>query len=294
MTSHDCVWKLRKLFGTKRVGHTGTLDPEVDGVLPICIGHATRIVEELIAQPKTYEGEVTLGYATTTEDATGAIVERTPLTKLPPLEEIDFALLSLTGTISQTPPMYSAVKVNGKKLYEYARAGQVVERPTRHVHIYKFERLDSPELNDEQVTFSFRVRCSKGTYVRTLAVAIGEALGVPAHMSQLTRTEAAGFTADECVTLQSLTDIDMEERIKWLRPIEDGLLHLPKWVISDTLTSSVENGAKLHKVDVATDWPVGAREVVAETKQGKAIAIYQEHPTKTDFVKPKKVFVRDE
>ena len=131
MTSHDAVFKLRKILGTKKIGHGGTLDPDVVGVLPIAVGKATRMVEFMQDEGKVYEGEITLGYSTTTEDASGEIVDETPV--LAPLDEklVDEAIASLTGPITQIPPMYSAVKVNGRKLYEYARAGQEVERPER-------------------------------------------------------------------------------------------------------------------------------------------------------------------
>ena len=131
MTSHDCVFKLRKILQTKKVGHTGTLDPGVEGVLPICIGQATRIAEYLTDAGKTYEAVVSIGRTTTTEDAEGDTVEENTQLKSFSRAQILAALTSLTGEIQQTPPMFSAVKVNGKKLYEYARAGQTVERPTK-------------------------------------------------------------------------------------------------------------------------------------------------------------------
>src|SRR6476620_5807093 len=142
MTSHDCVFKLRKILKTKKVGHTGTLDPDVTGVLPICIGRATKVAEYLTEAGKAYEGEVTLGFSTTTEDASGDKVAEKRITQVFQREQILEVLESLTGKIEQTPPMFSAVKVNGKKLYEYARAGIEVERPTREVTIYEITLLD--------------------------------------------------------------------------------------------------------------------------------------------------------
>ena len=170
MTSHDAVFKLRKILGTKKIGHGGTLDPDVVGVLPIAVGKATRMVEFMQDEGKVYEGEITLGYSTTTEDASGEVVAETPV--LSPLDEklVDEAIASLTGPITQIPPMYSAVKVNGRKLYEYARAGQEVERPERQVTIYQFERTSPISYEDELARFTFRVKCSKGTYIRTLSV----------------------------------------------------------------------------------------------------------------------------
>ncbi|HZG72243.1 MAG TPA: tRNA pseudouridine(55) synthase TruB, partial [Chondromyces sp.] len=189
MTSHDCVFRIRKILRTKKVGHTGTLDPDVDGVLPICIGRATKLSDYIMNAGKTYEGEVTIGYSTTTEDASGDTVEQQTVDRSFTRADILSVLASLTGEISQTPPMYSAVKVKGKKLYEYARQGIEVERPSRTVTIHELELLDERELFEgETITFSFRAVCSKGTYIRTLAVMIGERLGFPAHMSRLTRT----------------------------------------------------------------------------------------------------------
>ena len=193
MTSHDAVFKLRKILGTKKIGHGGTLDPDVVGVLPIAVGKATRMVEFMQDEGKVYEGEITLGYSTTTEDASGEVVAETHV--LSPLDEtiVDEAIASLTGPITQIPPMYSAVKVNGRKLYEYARAGQEVERPERQVTIYQFERTSPISYESHLARFTFRVKCSKGTYIRTLSVDLGEKLGYAAHMSHLTRTSAAGL-----------------------------------------------------------------------------------------------------
>ena len=200
MTSHDAVFKLRKILKTKKIGHGGTLDPDVVGVLPIAVGKATRLVEFMQEEGKIYEGEFTLGCSTTTEDASGEILDRTPVKEL--LEEalIDESMESMIGEICQIPPMYSAVKVNGRKLYEYARAGQEVERPERQVTIYSFERTSPISYEDEEARFRFRVKCSKGTYVRTLSVDLGAKLGFASHMSKLTRTSSAGMSLDAALT----------------------------------------------------------------------------------------------
>ncbi|EHL2530630.1 tRNA pseudouridine(55) synthase TruB, partial [Listeria monocytogenes] len=153
MTSHDCVFKLRKILHTKKVGHTGTLDPEVEGVLPICIGRATKLAEYVTDEGKVYVAEITLGKSTTTEDATGETVMTKELADIS-ADELQAALTKLTGKITQIPPMFSAVKVNGKKLYEYARAGIEVERPSRQVDIYSLTRLDGEAtLNEANPTF---------------------------------------------------------------------------------------------------------------------------------------------
>jgi tRNA pseudouridine55 synthase len=290
MTSHDCVFKLRKLLRTKKVGHTGTLDPEVSGVLPICIGRATKIAEYITSAGKTYEGEVTLGYSTTTEDVWGEVVQTKTVLEPIKRSRVEEVLSNLKGEITQTPPMYSAVKVNGKRLYEYARKGIEVDRPSRKVHIHHLELLeDWSELDEKHPTFTFEVSCSKGTYVRTLAVEIGEQLGYPAHMSALTRTKSASFTQADCFTLEQVGEYVQSERAEdLLRPLESGISHLPKRVISDTLAEKVKNGARLKEPE---DWPQDS-EVVME-HDGRAIAIYQRHPDKFEVIKPVKVLFND-
>ena len=156
MTSFDCVYKVRKLLKTKKVGHSGTLDPEVDGVLPICIGKATKVVENLHEANKVYQGEITLGFSTETEDAHGKVVATTPIKTPFSVQEIDEKMQSFIGEITQIPPMYSAVKVNGKRLYEYARAGEEVERPVRKATIYNFRRISEPVYNGETKTQSWK------------------------------------------------------------------------------------------------------------------------------------------
>ncbi|KOO46573.1 tRNA pseudouridine(55) synthase TruB [Priestia koreensis] len=288
LTSHDCVFKIRKILRTKKVGHTGTLDPDVTGVLPICIGRGTKVVEYLTNHSKTYEGEVTLGLSTTTEDASGDAVEQKKVTHTFSRKQVLDMLASLTGTIQQTPPMYSAVKVNGKKLYEYARAGIEVERPSRDITIHELTLLDErEEFSGETISFRFRVHCSKGTYVRTLAVMMGERLGYPAHMSDLIRTASGEFTLQDCLTFEQI-EHSMEEGTiqEHLLPIEKALNHLPKWVISDTLAEKVKNGAVLSKPDEITD----AEQLIrVMDERGQVLAIYQVHPTKEDKIKPVKV-----
>ena len=293
MTSHDCVFKLRKILKTKKVGHTGTLDPEVTGVLPICIGRATKIAEYLTEAGKAYEGEVTLGFSTSTEDASGEKVAEQKVTETIQRAQILEVLNSLTGKIEQTPPMFSAVKVNGKKLYEYARAGIEVERPTREITIYEIILLDDrSEFTGETISFRFRVKCSKGTYIRTLAVMMGERLGYPAHMSDLTRIEAAGFSLDDCVTFAEVEALmESEQTEEFLLPLERGLFHLPKFQISDKVAKKVLNGAVLEQTDDVI-FEKGQPFVMVDPAD-KAIAIYQIHPTKEGLIKPVKVLAQE-
>ncbi|SFC08097.1 tRNA pseudouridine synthase B [Bacillus sp. OV322] len=291
MTSHDCVFKLRKILKTKKVGHTGTLDPEVTGVLPICIGRATKVAEYITDAGKAYVGEVTLGFSTTTEDASGEVVEEVKVDRTIQRGEILDVLQSLTGLIEQTPPMYSAVKVNGKKLYEYARAGITIERPSRNVMIHSIELLDDREFfTVDNPSFKFRVSCSKGTYIRTLAVTIGEKLGYPAHMSDLIRIESAGFTLDDCLTFDDVEQAVQNENYAFLQPMERGLFHLPKYHISDTVAKKVINGAVLEQPD---NLPAekGMPFVMVNQDQ-KALAIYEIHPQKQGLIKPVKVLAQ--
>jgi tRNA pseudouridine55 synthase len=288
LTSHDCVFKLRKILKTKKVGHTGTLDPDVTGVLPICIGKATKVAEYITDAGKAYEGEVTIGFSTTTEDASGETVEKKMVNRTIPREEIQQVLNSLTGEIEQTPPMFSAVKVGGVRLYEYARKGIEVERPSRKVKIFSIELLDErTEYSGETISFRFRVSCSKGTYIRTLAVMIGERLGYPAHMSHLTRIQSASYSLKDCLTFEEVEKLMADGTISTvLRPLETALSHLPKLLINDKVAEKVKNGALLP---IPEHLKTSNGPIIAETKDGMALAIYAKHPNKPDLLKPVKV-----
>ena len=280
MTSHDAVFKLRKILKTKKIGHGGTLDPDVVGVLPIAVGKATRLVEFMQDEGKVYEGEITLGYSTTTEDASGEVVAETPV--LSPLDEtiVDEAISSLTGPITQIPPMYSAVKVNGRKLYEYARAGQEVERPERQVTIYQFERTSPISYEGELARFTFRVKCSKGTYIRTLSVDLGEKLGYAAHMSHLIRTSAAGMNLADALSLDQIAERVAEEDYSFLRPLELGIGDLLKVELSDEQVEDVRNGRFISLISDETE--------LAAFHNEKLIAILEK---RVNQYKPRKVFL---
>jgi len=292
LTSHDCIFKLRKILKTKKVGHTGTLDPDVTGVLPICIGKATKVAEYITDAGKAYVGEVTVGFSTTTEDASGDVVERKAVDRIISREEIMKVLHSLTGEIEQTPPMYSAVKVGGKRLYEYARKGMEVERPTRKVTIYSIEMLDEREqFQGEVISFRFRVSCSKGTYIRTLAVTIGELLGYPAHMSSLQRVQSAAFSLEDCLTFEEIEKhMEAGTIASVLRPLESALSHLPKLLINDKVAEKVKNGALL---EIPEHLKTSNGPIIAETVDGLALAIYSKHPSKLGLLKPVKVLRND-
>ncbi|CAJ1177439.1 tRNA pseudouridine synthase B [Companilactobacillus crustorum] len=234
-TSSDYVYKLRKVLHTRKIGHTGTLDPLVDGVLPICVGQATKLVNTLTGSPKEYEGEITLGRSTTTEDCEGDTVEEKKLSQPIAVEDLNQVFQQMTGDITQIPPMFSAVRVNGKKLYEYARAGIEVERPERTIHIYDFHILGEPVFDEATgyQTIRFHVKCSKGTYVRTLAVEFGRMLDLPAFMSQLTRVKSAGFAIGETFTIGQIETMLDQNDLSFLKSIDDVLKDVPAHELTD-------------------------------------------------------------
>ena len=199
-TSHDVVAKLRGILHMKKIGHTGTLDPDAEGVLPVALGKATRLVDMITDKEKTYEAVMRLGVVTDTQDMSGTVLSQTTELSVTE-EEICTVVSSFVGDYMQVPPMYSALKVNGKKLYELAREGKTVERKPRPVHFYKIEILD--------ISFPlvcFRVTCSKGTYIRTLCNDIGEKLGCGGAMEELLRTQSGNFTLEESMTLSQVEE----------------------------------------------------------------------------------------
>lgn len=290
MTSHDVVFKLRKILKMKKIGHTGTLDPEVEGVLVVCLGKATRLVELLMDSPKVYHGEITLGTSTETEDAHGAVVEQKPVLQPVSIKDIDAAMSSMEGIIEQIPPMYSAVKVNGMKLYEYARQGLEVERPIRTAVINSFERDSEPDYDHEKGSQSWRfnVHCGKGTYVRTLAVDLGKKLNYPAHMSALTRLQTSGFNSSQSYSLEEIQGMmDNNEIEEKVASIESSLAHLPKIELDREQFAKVKNGQVLLKADFNLDF----KNPVAFYYEDKIIALYLQHAEKELFIKPYKMFV---
>jgi len=234
-TSNDVVQIVKKVAKSK-AGHTGTLDPQATGVLPICLGKATKIAEYITNGDKQYVAKVVLGTATDTQDAQGAVIATA--TRAVVMTDVLAALPQFIGDIVQIPPMYSAVKVGGKKLYEYARQGKEIERKQRHVNISNIEILQAALPN----SFVIRVDCSKGTYIRTLCADIGAALGTCAHMGSLIRTSSGSFIAKNTISLEKLRQADLS---KVVLPIESVLSHMPKIYISATGEKSLKNGNKV-------------------------------------------------
>ena len=232
-TSQDVTARLRRVFATRRIGHGGTLDPMATGVLPVFVGRATRGVEFFEHAEKTYETVLRLGLTTDTEDVTG----ETLTTAVPSFtgERLQEVLESFRGEILQVPPMYSALKVNGQKLCDLARKGRTVERQPRPITIHELTLLDRTE-----ETLRLRVRCSKGTYIRTLCKDIGEALGCGGCMAELRRVTAGEYGIDEAVPLQTL--LEAEEPEKYLRPVDTMFRDLPAVTLTENQEKRCRNG----------------------------------------------------
>jgi tRNA pseudouridine55 synthase len=225
MTSHDAVSFIRKQLKVKKAGHTGTLDPGVAGVLPICVGKATRLAEYLLARPKSYRAEITLGVATDTQDAYGRVLSEKDCSHISE-EEFQKVFYSFLGSIKQVPPMTSAVRSGGVRLYELARRGIEIERKPREVTIYRLNILRKEwKLPYPKVIFD--VVCSKGTYIRTLCHDIGEKLGVGAYLSFLIRTQTGSFHINDAWTGEEITSSVMIEKYNFLLPMQEGISFIP-------------------------------------------------------------------
>lgn len=261
-TSHDVVAKARRILGMKRIGHTGTLDPQVTGVLPLCLGRATRVVEYIQELPKEYVATLRLGLSSDTEDMTGTITETVDEVHVTEAEVLE-VLNSFKGVISQVPPMYSAVKVDGKRLYELAREGKTVERKSREVEIYEIEMTDMV-WNGNYPDITFRVLCSKGTYIRTLCVDIGRALGLPGVMVELTRTMSAGISASHCLTLEQIAEHKEAGTLEQhLIAADEAISHLPRHSVIDEKKKAAMQGQRLS-----------IRYVAPEVKQSGDFRLY--------------------
>ncbi len=232
-TSQDVTARLRRVFQTRRIGHGGTLDPMATGVLPVFVGRATRSVEFFEHAEKTYEAILQLGIATDTEDTTGTVLEKRDVHS----SETDLLniLPRFRGKIMQTPPMYSALKINGQKLVDLARKGRTVERQPREIEIFELELLSF-----EGTQAKLRVRCSKGTYIRTLCKDIGEALDCGGCMAQLRRVSAGAYTIDEAVPLQTLLETENPEA--YLRPVDSMFAQHPAVRLSEKQEKRCRNG----------------------------------------------------
>jgi tRNA pseudouridine55 synthase len=242
MTSFSVVSRLRRAFrplGVTKAGHTGTLDPLATGLLPICIGEATKFAQRLLDADKGYLATVKLGASTTTADSEGEIVERAAVCVN--AVKIEAALAQFRGRISQIPPIYSALKINGKPAYEYARAGKSVEMVAREIEIFELKLID---VRDDE--FDIDVRCSKGTYIRTLAVDIAIALGTVGHLSRLHRTMSGGFNVNDAHPLEDWMTTTDDERTAWLLPAEVLVADFPRIDIGAQQSQDIRNGKLIN------------------------------------------------
>ncbi|MDW7650590.1 MAG: tRNA pseudouridine(55) synthase TruB [Bacillota bacterium] len=278
MTSHDVVNQIRRLTGVRRTGHTGTLDPGAAGVLPVCVGKATRVSEFVLEMDKSYRAELTLGQATDSEDAAGTVIAEKQVPSLTG-ELIGRVLKSFIGQGTQIPPMYSAVRVGGKRLYELARQGKEVSREPRTVHIYSVE----PVRFDHRMVL-FDVDCSRGTYVRTLCREIAEKLDTVGHMSFLLRTAVGPFLLDQTWTLEELAGLAESGRLQEaLMPADVALQRLPSVTVSAEQALLIKNGVAV----TAGNLPPEGETVRVYDSAGSFLAIGR---AGIDTVKPQKVF----
>lgn len=262
MTSHDVVDEVRRRLRTKKVGHGGTLDPDATGVLVLGVGRATRLLSFSQSAPKRYKARALFGVATSTQDASGEILER----KTPAFDrsQLEVELKALTGDIEQIPPMVSAVKVGGERLYKAARRGEEVERPARPVTVYNFDVVDfDPETHEAE----FEVECSGGTYVRTLVHDLGRALRCGAHLTLLRRTGAGSFTEAEAVPLD---EIDSSK----LRPLDDAVRDLTRLDLDEDGARNVAHGRSLE-LDRTDHQGIGDGDFVALFGDGRLLAVYR-------------------
>lgn len=281
-TSHDVVAKLRGILHMKKIGHTGTLDPDAEGVLPVALGKATRLVDMITDKEKTYEAVMRLGVVTDTQDMSGTVLSQTEDISVTE-EELRTVIGSFVGDYMQVPPMYSALKVNGKKLYELAREGKTVERKARPVHFYEIEILD---INLPLVRFC--VTCSKGTYIRTLCHDIGEKLGCGAAMETLLRTKVGRFTLDDAITLvQAEEAVQAGEIESKVAGIEQILAEYPRVCCTEAGDRLLANGNPLVQALVSAEEKGGWIRMCSS--QGNFAGVYQ-WDEKRDRYFPVKMF----
>lgn len=271
ITSHDVVYRVRRALKTKRVGHTGTLDPFATGVMVVLVGQATRLAQFLDKDEKEYVADVSFGFETDTGDRSGRKKEKVERRNAVMKNDVAAVLPQFLGRIEQVPPMYSAKKVDGQKLYELARKGETVERQAVTVYITKLEILSDLEpnaLEPESWNLKLNVRCSAGTYIRTLAEDIARAAGSAAHLAELRRTAAGSFTIDQAITLGELQQL--EEPTSALIPMEIAVSHLPKFTLREDRVAKTRNGMSTRTFDFecAEGEPVSMM-----TESGEIVAI---------------------
>lgn len=284
-TSHDVVAKLRGITRQKKIGHTGTLDPDATGVLPVCFGKATKLCDMLTEKEKAYEAVLLLGKTTDTQDISGEVKKECSVEGITQ-DQVRETILSFVGEYDQIPPMYSALKVNGKKLYELAREGVEIERKPRKIQIH---RIEIREINLPEVRFE--VWCSKGTYIRTLCNDIGEKLGCGGCMSSLIRTKSGIFTLEESKSLDEIETCVREGRIEEiLVPIDAMFPDVPKVFVKEGEEKSVYNGNALTKRQLEENTiPQSQERIRVYQKDGLFLALYR-YDSKENRYKVEKMF----
>lgn len=269
ITSFDVVARMRRICDTKKVGHAGTLDPDAVGVLPVCVGRATKIIEYLMEKDKVYQVELMLGTATETQDSSGSILYEKPVTAS--IEDIEGAIKSFLGESMQIPPMYSAVRVNGKRLYELARKGIEIERKPRTITISKLDIL-SIDKKEDKVIAVFNVECSKGTYIRTLCNDIGEKLDCGGHMMSLSRTRSGPFKLENSFTLESLENLKNTDDLHSAKlSIDKAVLYMPQVYVNENEAKRLRNGLTILKESLQTGLSRVYRENGAFLAIGKTV-----------------------
>jgi tRNA pseudouridine55 synthase len=257
-TSHDVVAKMRGILKMKKIGHTGTLDPDAEGVLPVCVGKATKLVDLITDKDKTYKAVCKLGITTDTQDITGKVIKTAAVTV--GQSELLKAIDRYIGEYLQLPPMYSAIKVNGKKLYELARQGKEVERERRLVVIKRIELID---YNVDEQEFTVLVECGKGTYIRTLLHDIGETLGCGAAMKRLTRTAVGAFRVEEALKLSKIEELVREDGLlPYIVKVEEVFSHYPRLIVKSEFNSLLRNGNILTSEHVHMPHPMAVADTV--------------------------------
>lgn len=272
-TSHDVVAKLRGILKQKKIGHTGTLDPEAVGVLPVCLGKGTKVCDLLTDKDKVYEAVMRLGVVTDTQDMTGRILKESPVHVT--REELEAVLSQFFGEYDQIPPMYSALKVQGKKLYELAREGQVIERKPRRVQILGLELL---KMEEDGIHVHMRVHCSKGTYIRTLCHDIGERLGCGAAMEKLVRTQVGVFKIEDAMTLAQVeVCVQNQQMDSLIRSIDSMFSMWPAGRTDTAIDRLLYNGNMLYRKDLVLEEkrePESGEKFRVYDSQGQFCAVY--------------------
>lgn len=284
MTSHDVVNIVRRVMGIRRVGHTGTLDPMATGVLPVCVGAAARITEYLDMDFKTYRCTLQLGKTTDTQDIWGQTIEERPAEQVTE-EAVRKAFAPFRGLIDQKPPMYSAVRVNGRRLYEYAREGKEIEVKTRKVFIRRLEILS---FDKETETVSFEVECSKGTYIRTICQDVGIALGCGAAMSSLERTASGRFEAKDAVDLDQLRGMSREQAAELMVSADFPLIHFGRITVDSQAAKSFTDGRHLSMkeciVEKEPEFRDKSSDIYIRPEYRRAYNVYRRQPQGNIFL----------